>query len=326
MLLLKHCVELIKKGDDIDFDQALKLATTVQPEELWRAADTVRRMVHGDIFDLCSIINAKSGRCSEDCRFCAQSGHYETAIETYDIIGTNEALIQGKDNDAHGVGRYSLVTAGRTVTLRQLEAYGKIYKELQEHTGLKLCASMGLLTREKAELLRSYGVNRYHCNLEACRSYFSRVCTTHTWEDKVETIQIARAGGLEVCSGGIIGMGESLQHRLELAFELRDLEVLSIPINVLTPIANTPFEDLQPLTLSEILTCIAIFRLIHPKAVIRLAGGRSRMGVEQYRCFTAGANGAIVGNYLTTVGNSLDQDLQIIRGLGFTFQDQKKEI
>jgi biotin synthase len=325
MLSFEECLEQIAQGKDIDFDQALNLATTVRPEELCRGADSVRRRLHGDSFDLCSIINARSGRCSEDCRFCAQSAHYETAIETYDIIGTDEALIQGRDNDAHGVGRYSLVTAGRPVSLTQLEDYGKIYRELREKTGLGLCASMGLLTREKAELLRSYGVERYHCNLEACRSFFPKVCTTHTWEEKVETIRIAREVGMDVCSGGIIGMGETLRHRLELAYELRDLSVLSIPVNVLTPIANTPFASLTPLSLSEILTCIALFRLINPNAVIRLAGGRNQMGDVQYQCFTSGANGAIVGNYLTTVGNNLVQDLQRISDLGFSFHRKKQE-
>lgn len=297
----------------------MELATGVEPEVLFQAADRVRQIFHGTSFDLCSIINARSGRCSEDCQFCAQSGHYDTAIETYDIIGSDEALVQGRDNDSHGIRRFSLVTAGRSATRSQLEEYGKIYTELREQTSLKLCASMGLLTPEKAEILCSYGVERYHCNLEASRNFFPKVCTTHTWEEKVETIRIAREAGMEICSGGIIGMGETLQDRLDLAFELKDLGVRSIPINVLTPIANTPFANLEPLPLQEVLTCIALFRLINPRAVIRLAGGRSGIGEEQYRCFTAGANGAIVGNYLTTAGNSLEEDLATIRRLGYTF-------
>ncbi len=318
-MVIGHYREQIE--GDLSLDQALELAATLPPEELFAAADSLRQRLHGNTFDLCSIINARSGRCSEDCRFCGQSGHYETEIATYDSIGSVEALIQGRDNDAHGVERFSLVTAGRTASLQQLEEYGKIYKELREQTGLRLCASMGLLTREKADLLRSYGVERYHCNLEACRNFFPRVCTTHTWEEKVETIRIARKAGMDVCSGGIIGMGETLRDRLELAFELRDLEILSIPINILTPIANTPFAHLKPLALPEILTSIALFRLINPRAVVRLAGGRSGMGADQYRCFSAGANGAIVGNYLTTVGNSLEEDITMIRRLGFECKD-----
>lgn len=322
-MLIAKILEHIKNGKNIDFDQAVELAATNTPEELFQAADSLRRIIHGNTFDLCSIINARSGRCSEDCRFCAQSSHYDTDIETYDIIGTDEALVQAVDNDAHGVTRFSLVTAGRTASLAQIEEYGRIFKEIHEKTGLKLCASMGMLTHEKAEMLRSYGVERYHCNLEACRSFFPKVCTTHTWEEKVETIRHAREAGMEVCSGGIIGMGESLQNRLELAFELRELDILSIPINILTPIPNTPFADLESLTLSEILTATAMFRFINPQAVVRLAGGRSQMGQDQYRCFISGANGAIVGNYLTTTGNSLAGDLDAIRNLGFELHGGK---
>ncbi len=321
-MLINTCLEQIKKGNGITFEQAYDLATKTHPESLFKAADSIRRVMHGDYFDLCSIVNAKSGKCSEDCRFCAQSAHYDADIETYDIVGTDEAIVQGKDNDKHGVARYSLVTAGKTASLEKIHEYGKIYKQLGNETKLKYCASMGLLTQEKAELLRSYGVERYHCNLEACKSFFPKVCTTHTWEQKVETIKIARDAGMEVCSGGIIGMGETLEHRLELAFELRDLEILSIPINVLTPIDNTPLENIEFLPLSEILSCIAIFRFINPTAIVRLAGGRNQLGEKQYGCFTSGANGAIVGNYLTTAGNSLQEDLDNIERLGFVFKDQ----
>ncbi len=324
-MLIDTCLKQIEKGEGITFEQAYDLAIKADPRSLFKAADSIRKVVHGDYFDLCSIINAKSGKCSENCRFCAQSAHYDSDIETYDIIGTGEALIQGKDNEKHGVKRFSLVTAGRSLTVEQIHEYGKIYQQLNQETKLQYCASMGLLTKEKAELLKSYGVERYHCNLEACRSFFPEVCTTHTWEQKVETIKIAREAGMEICSGGIIGMGESLTHRLELAFELRELEVLSIPINVLTPIENTPFENIESLPLSDILTCIAVFRFINPTAVVRLAGGRNQFGDSQYGCFTSGANGAIVGNYLTTEGNSLEEDLEKIEALGFLFKDKVEE-
>lgn len=319
MMLIAKLLKQIRSGKDLDFHQALELAHAARPEELFQVADSLRREIHGNTFDLCSIVNARSGRCSEDCRFCAQSGHYDADIEMYDIVDTEQAVIQAKDNDAHGVRRFSLVCAGRTASIEQIKRYGRIYRELQEKTGLLFCASMGLLTSEKAELLRSYGVERYHCNLEASRKFFPKVCTTHTWDEKVKTIKIAREAGMEICSGGIIGMGESLQNRLELAFELRELQVMSIPLNVLTPIAGTPFADLDPLPLSEILTCIAMFRFINPRAVVRLAGGRSLMADDQYRCFTSGANGAIVGNYLTTAGNSLAEDLERIGDLGYEF-------
>lgn len=324
-MIVKKCLDIIEGGDDIDFDLALELATKVETDELAKAADKLRHHIHGDRFDLCSIINAKSGKCSEDCRFCAQSAHYATDISTYDVIGNEEAVMQAKDSDVHGVERISLVTAGKSASMDDLHKYGEIYREMRRKTGLRFCASMGMLTREKAELLRSYGVERYHCNLETCRRFFPEVCSTHSWQEKVETIKIAREAGMDVCSGGIFGMGESLEHRIELAFELRELDVLSIPINVLTPIKNTPFEHFTPLGIDEVFTCIAVFRFINPRAVVRLAGGRNQLGEQQFTCFQAGANGAIVGNYLTTAGNNLEDDLRTIRKQGFTFAREHNE-
>lgn len=311
--VLKH----IENGGQINFGQANDLMTQVDTRLLCEGADRLRKFFHGDTFDLCSIINARSGRCSEDCKFCAQSVHYQTDIDTYEAISVDEALVQAVDNDDHGVKRISLVTAGRSIGDELLHTFGRIYQEIEEKTDLIFCASMGFLTPEKAIKLKEFGVIRYHCNLEACEEFFGHVCTTHEYRDKVETIHIARNAGMDICSGGIIGMGESVKHRLQLAFALRDLQVLSIPINILTPIANTPFADIKPLTSEEVFRCIAIFRFINPHAVVRLAGGRNLLGDEQYKCFISGANGSIVGNYLTTVGNSLAEDLEMISELGF---------
>lgn len=321
MTSLTDALERIRSGDNLDFDQALELATGNEPAELLEAADRLRKELHGDHFDLCSIINARSGKCSENCKFCAQSSRYQTEIETYDIISYEEVRRQGLENESYGVHRYSLVTAGREVSDEDIEAFALMYGQLGHESELYFCASMGFLTREKAERLVTAGVKRYHCNLETCRSFFPRICTTHTWEEKVETIRIARDAGMDICSGGIIGLGESFRQRLELAYELRELEVLSIPINILTPIPGTPLGEVERLSLGEVLTCIAMFRLINPMAVVRLAGGRAQLGDQQYRCFQAGANGAIVGNYLTTTGNSLAEDLQMIESLGFSTGD-----
>jgi len=316
---VKSCLQQIHNGGALNYEQALAIADGSELSELCRAADGICRFFHGSSFDLCSIINARSGRCSEDCRYCAQSARYPAAIDSYEQIETGIALDQARENDRHGVRRLSLVTAGRSVAGDQLEKLGQLYAELGQETGLLFCASMGLLTRDKAERLVAFGVRRYHCNLESCRDYFPQVCTTHTWEEKVETILLARAAGMDVCSGGIIGMGESREQRLQLAFELRELAVMSIPINILTPIAGTPLAGVTPISLPEVLRTIAMFRLVNPQAVIRLAGGRNQLGPDQYQCFAAGANGAIVGNYLTTAGNGLEQDLQVIGMMGFTF-------
>ena len=268
-------------------------------------------------FSLCSIINAKSGRCSEDCRFCSQSARHHTRIDEYDVVDSEYALEIARDNDRYGVHRLSLVTSGRSANTALLDRLADLYDRIGRSTSLHLCGSMGLLTEEKAVKLAAMGVVRYHCNLEANRSFFPRVCTTHTWEEKVETLEIARQAGLSLCSGGIMGMGETMADRIDMALELREIGVDSIPLNILTPIAGTPLGDLAPLPVEEILTSIALFRLIVPQAVIRIAGGRQLMGKDQYRCFTSGANGAMVGNYLTTLGSAVEDDLRVFRSMGF---------
>lgn len=315
--MIEKCMDRVLAGDDLTFAQALELSQTANPAKLYQAADALRRRLHKNSLDLCSIVNAKSGKCSENCKFCAQSAHYDVEVATYDVVDIEKAVNLAKENEQSGVQRFSLVTAGRTVSEKNLEEFSRIYQQLQKNTQLSLCASMGFLTLDQALKLKEMGVTRYHCNLEASRSFFPEVCSSHSWDEKVATINIARAAGLEVCSGGIVGMGESLEQRLELAFELRELRILSIPLNILTPIQETPFADIKPLSVTEVLTCVAMFRFINPLAVIRLAGGRNLLGSEQRRCFTAGANGAIVGNYLTTAGNSLEQDIDMFRALGF---------
>ncbi len=310
-------IQSVKDGELIDFASAFSLFEETDTAELAAGADELRRHLQGDQFDLCSIINGKSGRCSENCKFCAQSSWYQTQIEEYPVVSTSEAVRQAEDNADNGVQRFSIVTAGRQLTSDQIEKFGTIFTEIQKQTSIKLCASMGMLTVEKAEQLKKHGVSRYHCNLEAARSFFPEVCSTHTYEEKVATIRIAQAAGLEICSGGILGIGESLKNRIELAFELRELGVLSIPVNILIPIPNTPLQDVQPISFEEVIRAIAMFRIINPKAVIRLAGGRNQYGERQYECFASGANGAIVGNFLTTMGNNLQEDLRQIERMNF---------
>jgi len=314
----------VLSGKDLTFEDALELAEKADPAELFQAADDLRQKLHKNRLDLCSIVNAKSGKCSEDCKFCAQSSHYDVEVKTYDVVDVAEAVSLALENESFGVKRFSLVTAGRSVSEKHLEEFKTIYRRLQEETNLSFCASMGFLTPQKAQKLKDMGVSRYHCNLETCRSFFPKVCSSHGWDEKVATIKIAQDAGMDVCSGGIIGMGESFEQRLELAFELRELGILSIPLNILTPIPNTPFAGIKPLSLSEILTCVAMFRFINPQAVIRLAGGRNILGDDQIKCFTAGANGSIVGNYLTTVGNSLSEDIEMFRELGFDLNVERE--
>ena len=325
--MLDKAIEQVIAGKILDFDTAMALVQQTNPTDLLQAADHIRRKLHNNRLDLCSIVNAKSGKCSEDCKFCAQSSHYDVVGAGYDMVDKEKAILLAKENEQYGVQRFSLVTAGRTVTEKDLFEFNILYGQLRQKTHLSFCASMGFLTQEKAVQLKAMGVTRYHCNLETSRSYFPKVCSTHSWEEKVATIRIAQSIGLEVCSGGIIGIGENLAQRLELAFELRDLGVLSIPLNILIPIPGTPFSDLPPLSLYDVLTCVAMFRFINPRAIIRIAGGRNLLGDQQHRCFTSGANGSIVGNYLTTIGNSLAEDIAMFKSLGFdlTEVDRPKE-
>ena len=318
--LLTKTYDRLISGADLDRETALCLALSADPLALFSLADNIRRHFMGNRFHLCSIINARSGNCSEDCRFCAQSARHHTGAVTYEQVDCKQALEQAEDNDRHGVHRLSLVTSGRSLSDKSLEEMKALYTAIDEKTSLAFCASMGLLDEQQLGRLMEMGVTRYHCNLEACEEFFPTVCSTHTYQEKVETLRRAQELGMSLCSGGIIGMGESMEDRIALAFELRGLGVKSIPINILTPIPGTPLADLPSLPLQEVLITVALFRLINPDAVIRMAGGRQQLGNEQYRCFTAGANGAIVGNYLTTVGNSIENDLEEIRRCGYEIE------
>lgn len=321
--MVESYIERILNGEELQFSEAIELAEKVDSATLYQAADRLTKAIHNNDLDLCSIVNAKSGKCSEDCKFCAQSAHYEVEVASYDMVDVAEAVSLAKENDEYGVQRFSLVTAGRTISEKSLEEFRTIYRELKQQTDMDFCASMGFLTSEKAIKLKEMGVTRYHCNLETCRSFFPTVCSTHTWDEKVATIKIAQEAGLEVCSGGIIGMGESFEQRLELAFELRELGILSIPLNILNPIKDTPFEHVKPISVAEVLTCVAMFRFIAPKAVIRIAGGRNLLADDQRKLFSAGANGSIVGDYLTTIGSGLAEDIEMFKSLGFDVPEPK---
>ncbi|MCW5203256.1 MAG: biotin synthase BioB [Candidatus Electrothrix communis] len=315
--------ERIMAGAHIDSATACTLARSADQQSLWAAADELRRYFMGNRFHLCSIINARSGNCTENCRFCAQSARYHTGVTTYGLIKREQAINLALDNEAHGVHRLSLVTSGHSVDKETWKELAELYAEINEQTTMELCASMGFLDQERAEQLAEAGITRYHCNLETNQERFAEVCSTHSWQDKVDTLITAAEAGMSVCSGGIIGMGETMEDRIALALELQELGVQSIPVNILTPIVGTPFAELEPLSAEEILTTIALFRFINPDAVIRIAGGRQQLGKEQYRCFAAGANGAIVGNYLTTTGSSITEDLEALEKMGFTFRRAK---
>lgn len=316
-------------GGQITEAEAMSLANLSEEDynELLDAAAEITARFGSRDFDSCSIINARSGRCPEDCKWCAQSAHHKTNIETYPLVDRETCMKLADYNHERGIGRFSLVTSGRTVTGKALDTICDYYRELSKReNGMGLCASMGLLDVEAMRRLRDAGVERYHCNLETAPSHFKTLCSTHTIDDKIKTINAAREAGMEVCSGGIIGMGETMEQRVEFALTLRSrVNPDSIPLNLLSPIPGTPLEKSAPLTDREILQTIAIFRMVHPKAVIRFAGGRAQMSRETQReALRIGVNGSIMGDLLTTIGSQIDEDIRMVRECGYNFQTPEK--
>ncbi len=315
---IKSIEEKILEGRDISFEEAMKLAKFEKEEDLealYDSANRVREFFCGKEIDLCSIMNAKSGQCSEDCKFCAQSAHYKTNAEVYELVSKEEALSLARENEDEGVNRFSLVTSGRGATENDFEKILDIYEALNKETNMDLCASLGILEYEKLVKLREKGISMYHHNLETSRDFYEKICTTHSYDERIATINAAKKAGMKVCAGGIIGLGESFEDRVKLAFQLRDLEVKSIPINVLNPIKGTPLENQKPLSQAEILKTVAIFRMVNPKAFIRLAGGRNLIDEFGKNSFKAGVNATITGNYLTTSGNKICDDKKMIKEL-----------
>ena len=286
--------------------------------ELCDAADEIRRKFSGSEFDTCTILNGKSGLCGENCKYCAQSAHYNTSVSEYPLLTVDEIVRNGIENDKLGVKRFSVVTSGLRLTDAEVDILCDAYSRIKDKTSLELCASSGLLSYEQFVRLYNAGVTRTHNNLESSRRFFPTICTTHTYDDKINTIKAAQRAGMEICSGGIIGMGENMEDRIDLAMELQALKIDSIPINVLIPVKGTPLENMQRLSEEEILRTIAVFRFINPSAGIRFAGGRKLMADNGKQAFLSGSNAAIVGNMLTSVGNNIDEDFSMLRELGYS--------
>lgn len=286
--------------------------------ELGAAADRIKQHFCGSKVDLCSIINGKGGACSENCKFCAQGSARKGKYECFGFIDEDTILTDCRLHRDAGVHRYSIVTAGKTLNDSDFEKAASAYARLnKECPGIELCGSHGLLTYEQLLKLKKSGINRYHCNIETSRAYFKNICTTHTFDDKLKTIENAKKAGLEICSGGIIGMGESMDDRIDMAFTLAELDVKSIPINVLMPIPGTPLENASPISEDEILKTVAIFRFVNPRAEIRIAAGRKMISGNGLKAFCGGANATITGNMLTTTGSTIDMDKKMLSENGF---------
>ena len=302
----------IERGDNLSFFIETPL------EELQEGAKNIQKHFCGNHIDFCTIINGKSGRCGENCKYCAQAACHKTGIEEYGMLPKEEIYAHALANQKAGVNRFSIVTSGRALSGKDFEQALAAYKLMHDKLTIDLCASHGILSREQFKRLRMTGVTSYHHNIETSRRFFPYICTTHTYDDRINTIKIAQSEGFCVCSGGIIGMGENWEDRLDMAISLHELGIESIPINALMPVKGTALESRKQLGADEILRTIAIFRYINPTANIRLAAGRKLLPENGATAFIYGASASITGDMLTTSGTTIADDMKILDRLGLT--------
>jgi biotin synthase len=307
-------------GDTLGRDEAAEMLATPREDALHlvAAANDVRRHFKGDRVDFCAIVNTKSGSCSEDCAFCAQSAHHETGASAYPLMEEQEILKRAKEAEAMGANKLCFVASGRGIENDDdLDKVCSAISAIARETALDRCASLGALGRRQLERLKTAGLQSLHHNIETAESFFDRICTTHTYADRITTVRLAKELGFYVCCGGIFGMGESPEQRIEMALAIRELNIDSVPMNFLNPIRGTPLEGAEPLQPLEILKTIALFRFLLPDKDIRVCGGREKnLRSLQPLMFLAGANCAVLGNYLTTHGRDYREDLEMIADLG----------
>ena len=313
---MKLANEIIS-GRRITRDDDLTFFLTCDLDELCKGADKIREHFVGDKVDLCSIINGRSGRCPEDCKYCAQSAHHHTDCDIYDFLPEDKILEACRMNESEGVDRFSIVTAGKALTGIEFDKAIHAYETMKKECKIDLCASMGFLSSEQLHRLHEAGVSSYHHNIETSKRNFPNICTTHTYDMKIDTLKKVKAEGMYACSGGIIGMGETWEDRLDMAVSLSEIPVDSIPINALMPIKGTPLENLERISENDILRTIAFFRYINPTADIRLAAGRALLTNDGELAFKSGASATITGNMLTTVAcATIRRDKKLLKDMG----------
>ncbi|MFZ2948728.1 MAG: biotin synthase BioB [Desulfuromonadaceae bacterium] len=316
---IQSMAEKVLAGGTIETDEALKLSGVTGADRYLLFAEAARIRDHfvGSSVFLCSIINAKSGRCAENCAFCAQSAHHDTAAPVYSLVDEDEMVRCAALAEQDGAGCYGIVTSGTSInTADELDRVCRAVSRIKSETGISPSCSLGIMDRETALRLKDAGMETYHHNLETARSFFPQICTTHEYDDDVATIRAAKSAGLRVCCGGIFGLGETFAQRVEMALTLRELDVDSVPLNFLNPVAGTRLENADNLTPLECLTIIAVYRFLLPDKRLSVCGGREKNLRElQSWMFLAGANGTMTGNYLTTPGRPPELDRQMLKDL-----------
>lgn len=313
---LQNLKEKVLQEKAITKEEALFLVTA-DLTSLSRAADEIRAQFAGNDFDMCSVFSIKGGHCSENCRFCAQSSISQARVPHFSLKSSDEILADARLRSEQGIRHYCLVAAGHHLRDTEVVKLCETIRRIRQETKLLPCVSGGLLTLPQLIQLKEAGVVMIHNNLESSRSFFQTMCSTHTYDDKLQTIRNAKKAGLSVCCGGLFGLGESWEDRIQLALAIRPLDVCSVPINLLDPVPGTPFEKQPVLTEEEVRRIIAIFRFLLPKPHIRLAAGRDYLADGGLACFQSGANAAITGDLLTVMGISIPKDFQTIRELGY---------
>jgi biotin synthase len=313
-------------GGEVTRDEARRLFA-LEGEvlyDLFYAANKVRRHFHGNRVTFCSILPTKFGNCSEDCKFCAQSGHFDTGITPHAMMGAEEVTEACTDARNRGASAFGLVNSGRGPTQREWPKIMEAVRAINDVEGICHCATLGTLTEEQAHDLKAAGIRRINHNIETSEAFFPQIVTTHTWQERIETLRLAQRVGLETCCGCIFGMGEGIEDRVSIAFSLKDLNPNVVPLNFLFPIPGTPLQDATPLRPMEILKIVAVMRLILPRPDLKVAGGREKnLRDLQSWIFYVGATSALIGNYLATLGRPNEEDLRMIEDLELTWQDDR---
>jgi len=313
---LKQLDSAGKTGKGIGEETALAIlkAPSSDIPDIFAAAWRMKQRYFGDKIIMCSILNAKSGACPENCKFCAQSAHHNTGIEIYGLKTSKQIVKACRTASKLPISHFGIVTSGDSLDAAGLKQVCNAVRSFRK-TGLNWCASLGSLSIEQFKQLKAAGLKRFHHNLETAESFFPQICTTHSYADRLKTLESARKAGLEICSGGILGMGETAKQRVEFAFTLRRAKVDSIPLNFLVPVKGTAMENVRPMKPLDILRCVAMFRLTNPEAEIKVCAGRIHLRDLQSMVFHAGATGIMIGDLLTVAGRDVKQDLQMLEDL-----------